>query len=458
VHSEIFRAYDIRGIVGQGIDEVLMRGIGQAVGSEVAAHGGGPVMVARDTRPSSEPLTAALIAGLRASGREVIDLGVAPTPLLYFATHQQRDISGVMVTASHNPPEYNGCKVVLNAQCLEGDQLRVIERRIRNRDLVDLPEGGYQKRDLAPAYVDHIERDVALARGLKLVVDGGNGAASVLAPALYRTLGCEVVELHCDPAGGFPDGQVPDPSRAENVRDLSAAVTAQGADLGLAFDGDGDRLGVVDSQGQFIAMDRVLMLFAADVLSRYPGTDVVYDVKCTHHLAAEIVRSGGRPLMWQCGHSRLKSKLRETGALLAGELSGHVIFQERWFGFDDAVYAGARLLELLALDPRSSADVFAALPDALGTPELVLPLQDGEPEQIMERVLALADRLDGVTVKTVDGLRAEFDGGWGLVRASNTRPALSFRFQGDDQQSLDLIQALFRRVMSKVAPGLVLPF
>jgi phosphomannomutase/phosphoglucomutase len=348
--------------------------------------------------------------------------------------------------------------VVLNAQCLEGDQLRVIARRIRNRDLVEMPEGGYQKRDLAPAYVDHIERDVALARGLKLVVDGGNGAAAVLAPALYRTLGCEVVELHCDPAGGFPDGQVPDPSRAENVRDLSAAVTAQGADLGLAFDGDGDRLGVVDSQGQFIAMDRVLMLFAADVLSRYPGTDVVYDVKCTHHLAAEIVRSGGRPLMWQCGHSRLKSKLRETGALLAGELSGHVIFQERWFGFDDAVYAGARLLELLALDPRSSADVFAALPDALGTPELVLPLQDGEPEQIMERVLALADRLDGVTVKTVDGLRAEFDGGWGLVRASNTQPALSFRFQGDDQQSLDLIQGLFRRVMSKVAPGLVLPF
>ena len=458
VRSEIFRAYDIRGVVGQGIDEVVMRDIGHAVGSEVVQLGGASVMLARDTRGSSEALTMALMAGLRASGSDVVDLGIAPTPLLYFATRYQGDTSGVMVTASHNPPEYNGCKVVLQGQTIEGDRLRGIERRIRRRDLAEQAPGGYQQQDLAPAYIEHVERDVTVARGLKLVVDGGNGAASLLAPALYRALGCEVFELHCDLAGGFPNGQVPDPSRAENVRDLSAAVGAKGADLGLAFDGDGDRLGVVDSNGRFIAMDRVMMLFAADVLSRHPGTDVVYDVKCTHLLATEILRCGGRPVMWQSGHSRLKAKLQETGALLAGELSGHVIFQERWFGFDDAIYAGARLLELLALDPRRSAEVFATLPDTVGTPELLLPLQEGEPQRIMGQVLALADRLEGVTVKTVDGLRAEFDGGWGLVRASNTQPALSFRFQGDSQESLEMIQGLFRRLMERAAPGLTLPF
>lgn len=458
VRSEIFRAYDIRGVVGQGLDEAVMRDVGHAVGSEVAQAGGRSVMLARDTRASSEALTMALMAGLRASGCDVVDLGIAPTPLLYFGTCHQGDISGVMVTASHNPPEYNGCKVVLQGQTIGGDELRAIERRIRQRDLVEQEPGGYQQRDLAPVYIEHVAQDVTVARGLKLVVDGGNGAASLLAPALFRALGCEVFELHCDLGGGFPNGQVPDPSRAENLRDLLAAVTAKGADLGLAFDGDGDRLGVADSNGRFIAMDRVMMLFAADVLSRNPGSDVVFDVKCTHLLATEILRNGGRPVMWQSGHSRLKSKLRETGALLAGELSGHVIFQERWFGFDDAIYAGARLLELLALDPRSSAEVFASLPDAVGTPELLLPLQEGEAQRIMGEVLILADRLDGVTVRTIDGLRAEFDGGWGLVRASNTLPALSFRFQGDSQESLQMIQGLFRRVMERVAPGIALPF
>jgi phosphomannomutase/phosphoglucomutase len=458
LHSEIFRAYDIRGVVGQGIDEEVMRDIGHAVGSEAADLGNRSVIVARDTRASSGALAAALITGLRASGRDVFDLGIAPTPLLYFATRYRHDTSGVMVTASHNPLEYNGCKVVLGGQSIEGDRLQVIARRIQRRGLVELPTGAYQKQDLTVDYIGHVERDVTVARRLKVVVDGGNGAAALLAPALYRTLGCEVIEFHCDLDGGFPNGQVPDPSRADNVRELSGVVTTAGAELGLAFDGDGDRLGVVDSNGRFIAMDRVLMLFAADVLSRHPGTDVIYDVKCTHLLAAEIIRSGGRPVMWQSGHSRLKAKLRATGALLAGELSGHVIFQERWFGFDDAIYAGARLLELLALDPRRSADVFATLPDAVGTPELLLPLKEGEPQRMVAQILELADRLDGVTIKTIDGLRAEFDRGWGLVRASNTQPALSFRFQGDDQEALDMIQGLFRRLMERVAPGLALPF
>ena len=456
--SDVFHGDDIRGVVGKGIDAALMRAIGQAVGTEVARLGGKAVMLARDTRPSSAGLAQAVSEGLRASGRDVIDLGVAPTPLLYFATRFQGDSSGVMVTASHNPLEYNGCKVVLQGKDADGDQLRAIERRVREGDLLDDAPGGYEVADLAALYVAHVDRDVTVARGLKVVVDGGNGPAALLAPALYRALGCEVVELNCDLDGGFPGGEVADPCRPEKVRDLAAAVCAQGADLGLAFDGDGDRLGVVDSKGVFIAMDRVLMLYAADVLSRCPGTDVVYDVKCSHLLAGEILRNGGRPVMWQSGHARLKAKLRETGGQLAGELSGHVIFQERWFGFDDAVYAGARLLELLSLDPRPSAEVFASLPDALGTPELLLPVAPGEGQRIMDQVLALADRLDGVTVKTVDGLRAEFDGGWGLVRASNTLPALSFRFQGDDQESLEMIQGLFRRVMERAAPGLTLPF
>ena len=454
----IFRAYDVRGVVGAGIDDGVMGAIGQAVANEVAELGGRSVFVARDTRGSSEALTEALVEGLRTGGCDVVDLGIAPTPLLYFATRYQGDTSGVMVTASHNPPEYNGCKIVLAGQSIAGEQMAAIQWRVLRHDLVDLAQGGYRLQDLNAAYVDHVERDVTVSRNLKVVVDCGNGAAALLAPALYRALGCEVVELHCDLDGGFPGGRVPDPSRLENVGDLIDAVTDLGADLGLGFDGDGDRLGVVDSAGRFVAMDRVLMLFAADVLSRHPGTDVIFDVKCTHLLAAEILRSGGRPVMWQSGHSRLKAKLRESGALLAGELSGHVIFQERWFGFDDAVYAGARLLELLALDPRTTAEVFATLPEAMGTAELTLSLQEGEAQLIMERVLRMTDRMDGVTVNTVDGLRAEFDGGWGLVRASNTQPALSFRFQGNDQESLEAIQGLFRRLMARVAPGLDLPF
>lgn len=457
-YAEIFRTSDIRGVVGQDIDEAVMRAIGHAVGSEASDLGDRSVIVARDNRESGGALAAALIAGLQASGRNVFDLGVAPTPLLYFATRYQGDASGVMVTGGHQSSEYNGCRIVLRGQSVEGDQLKMIAQRIQRGDLAERPNGGYWTQDLTAAYIDQVERNVTVARGLKLVVDCGNGAAAHLAPALYRALGCEVFDLHCDSEGGFRNGQVPDPSQAENLHDLSGAVTAKGADLGLAFDGDGDRLGVVDSSGRFIAMDRVMMLFAADVLSRYPGTDVIYDVKCTHLLAAEILRSGGRPVMWQSGHSRLRAKLRETGALLAGALSGHVIFQERWFGFSDAIYAGARLLELLALDSRCTADVFAALPDVTGTPELFLPLQEGEPQRIVAQVLALAGRLDGVTVNTVDGLRADFDRGWGLVRACNTRPALSFRFQGDDAESLDMIQGLFRRLMERVAPDLVLPF
>jgi phosphomannomutase / phosphoglucomutase len=457
-HLDIFRAYDVRGVVDHGIDDGVMGSIGQAVASEAAGLGDRSVIVARDTRESSSALTQALIAGVRAGGCNVFDLGIAPTPLLYFATRYQGDTSGVMVTASHNPPQYNGCKIVLAGQSIDGDRMQVIEQRVIRGDLLMRPGGGYQTQDLAETYIEHVKQDVAISRGLKLVIDCGNGSASLLAPDLYRALGCEVIELHCDPEGGFPDGRVSDPSRSENLFDLIEAVTGVGADLGLGFDGDGDRLGVVDSDGRFIAMDRIMMLFAADVLSRHPGTDIIFDVKSTHLLAAEIMRCGGRPVMSPSGHSRLKAKMRESSALLAGELSGHVIFRERWYGFDDALYAGARLIELLALDPRTTAEVFATLPEAISTPELLLPLQEGESQQIVKRILGLANRLEGVSINRVDGLRAEFDGGWGLVRASNTQPALSFRFQGNDRESLKMIQGLFRRMMEHAAPGLDLPF
>lgn len=458
VPRAIFRAYDIRGVVGTDLTAKLVRGIGYAVAAEADEAGDQAVVVGRDTRDSAPELAAALIEGLVAGGRDVIDLGLVPTPLLYFATRHQGDISGVMVTGSHNPPEYNGFKVVIGGLSVAGERIAALRERMLSGDFPG-GEGSRREADLIGAYLARVERDVAIARTLKVVIECGNGAASVLAPRLYRTLGCELVELNCDPAAGFPGGRVPDPTRPECLEALQARVRAEEADIGLAFDGDGDRLGVVDSGGKIIWPDRVLMLLSADVLSRHPGTDVVFDVKSSRHLTAEILRNSGRPVMWRAGHSPLKAKLLETGALLGGEWSGHIIFQERWYGFDDALYAGARLLEVLALDPRPSAEVFAALPEAaVSTPEYFVTLPEGEPARIMDEVLKLAGRLDGVDVKTIDGLRAEFDGGFGLVRASNTRPALAFRFEAEDEADLGRIQALFRGLMERAAPGLTLPF
>jgi phosphomannomutase/phosphoglucomutase len=457
VPAQVFRAYDIRGIVGQDLTAELAHHLGLAVGGELGEDGERKVMVARDTRPSGEELCAALVEGLREGGCDVIDLGVVPTPLLYFATRYQGDTSGVMVTGSHNPPEYNGMKVVIGGVALEGERIAALRERMLSGGSRRSP-GGYDAEDLARVYIAYVDKDVAIARTMKVVVDCGNGAASLLAPALYRALDCDVVELDCDPAAGFPNGRVPDPSRPECLESLRQRVVEEGADLGLAFDGDGDRLGVVDSSGKIIWTDRVLMLLAADVLSRHPGTDVVFDVKCSHHLAGEILRNGGRPVMWRSGHSPLKAKVRETGALLAGEWSGHIVFQERWYGVDDALYAGARLLEVLALDPRCTAEVFAALPEAIATPELMLPLAEGEAGAIMKTVLGLAQRLDGVEVQTIDGLRVQMDGGWGLVRASNTRPALTFRFEADDEPTLEKVKALFRTIMESAASGRELPF
>ena len=454
--AEIFRAYDIRGIVDRQLNVDVARAIGRAIGSEIRDLGETEAVIGRDCRASSPSLRVALTEGLEACGLEVVDLGIVPTPVVYFACNHPRRRSGAMVTASHNPPDYNGVKPVLAGESPAADGIAALRTRLLQGQLA-AGRGGYREEDLREAYMDYVEHDVALARPLELVLDCGNGSTSEIAPTLFRRLGCEVVERNCDIDGGM-EGQMSDPSVPEQLRGLGEAVRAQGADLGLAFDGDGDRLGVVDSNGGFIAADRLLMLLAADVLARNPGTDVIFDVKCTRHLAAEIRRAGGRPIMWQSGHAPLKAKLKESGALIAGELTGHLIFAERWFGFDDALYAGARLLELLALDSRPSQEVFASLPGGIATPELILPMEEGEPAEVMAAVLDLAGRLDGVQVLLIDGLRAEFDRGWGLVRASNTRPALTFRFEGDDEQALAKIQGLFRKIMAKAAPEVDLPF
>jgi phosphomannomutase/phosphoglucomutase len=458
VPEAIFRAYDIRGVVGLDLTPDLMQGIGRAVAAEAAEAGDRMVFIGRDTRPTGGGLAEALAAGLRAGGCDVIDLGVVPTPVLYFATRYQGDTSGVMVTGSHNPPEYNGLKVVISGNTLGGAGIAGLRERMLNRAFTS-GSGTYRQAELVADYVDRVEKDVAIARTMKVVVDCGNAAASGVAAELYQALSCDLVELNCDPSAGFPDGEVPDPSRPGSMENLRQCVLSEAADIGFAFDGDGDRLGVVDSSGEVISTDRVLMLLAADVLSRHPGMDVIFDVKCSHHLASEILRSGGRPVMWKSGHAPLKAKLRETDALLAGEWSGHIIFQERWYGFDDALYAGARLLEVLALDPRPSAEVFAALPaSAFSTPELFVALPEGESAEIMDMVMSQAEELKGVEVQTIDGLRVEAGRAWGLARASNTQPALVFRFEAEDQQGMDEIQDLMRGLLGQVAPDLELPF
>jgi phosphomannomutase/phosphoglucomutase len=451
----IFRPYDIRGVVGNTLTVSVMREIGRAIGSEAHDQGQQTLAVARDARESGVELSKALMAGINATGRDVIDLGMVPVPVLYFATHYLGSNSGVMVTGSHNPPEYNGLKVVIDGETLAGPRIRSLRERVERGELLE-GAGASHAQDLVPDYLERVTQDVSVARPLKVVIDCGNGCTALVAPRLYKALGCEVVELHCELKD--PPDHHPDPSRPENLQDLGRSVVAERADLGLAFDGDGDRLGVVDSRGHIIWPDRVLMLLAADVLSRNPGGDVVFDVKCSRSLASQILQYGGRPVMWKSGHSLIKAKLRETGALLAGEWTGHIMFRERWYGFDDALYAGARLLEILSMDQRSSAKIFADYPEAIATPELFLPLAEGAQYELMDRLQRHSELLVGAKLTTVDGLRAESEDGWGLVRASNTAPALSFRFEADSEQALDRIQDLYRQLLGAVAPEVKPPF
>jgi phosphomannomutase/phosphoglucomutase len=455
--ATIFKAYDIRGIVGQTLTEEAVYVLGRAIGSEAHDRDLTAVVVARDGRLSGPGFLAALSRGIRATGADVIDIGLAPTPLLYYATHALKTGTGVMVTGSHNPPEYNGFKIMIGGETLAGEGIQRLRRRIESGDLVTaVREGGYRTHAIGPEYIRRIVGDVRLKRPLKLVVDCGSGVAGVIAPELLRALGCRPVELFCEVDGRFPHHH-PDPSQPENLADLIRAVKEHGADLGLAFDGDGDRLGVIDGAGRVIWPDRQMMLYATDVLARNPGAEIIFDVKCSRHLARVIEERGGRPLMWRTGHSLIKAKMKESGAPLAGEMSGHIFFKERWYGFDDALYTAARLLEILAGQERAPAAVFADLPDAVSTPELRVDFAEGMHHAFMEKFLA-ATRFPGALLSTIDGLRADFPDGWGLVRASNTTPCLIIRFEADDAAALGRVQESFRRALLAIDPALTLPF
>ncbi len=453
----IFREYDIRGVVDRDLTPEVVRAIGQAVGSLAAERGETEVIVGRDGRLSSPALCDALKAGIRAAGLDVLDLDAVSTPLLYYATHTLGSShAGVMVTGSHNPPQYNGLKIVIDRIALHGEVIRDLRRRIETGDLRH-GHGIERSGDIRLDYIRQISEKLQLPKRLKVVVDCANAIASRTAPALLRALDCEVVELYCEVDGRFPNHH-PDPSVPENLADLQTAVREHQADIGLAFDGDADRLGVVTDAGEIIWPDRVLMPLAEEVLATHPGAGIVYDIKCSRRLTALIERLGGQPILWKTGHSLIKAKMRETGALLGGEMAGHFVHADDWFGFDDAFYAAARLLRLLAHYQGSSAEFFAAYPTGLNTPELRLDMAEGEPFAFMARLAARVDFGPGARLITLDGLRVEFPGGWGLVRASNTTPSLTLRFGADDPAALAEIQDHFRRQLLELQPDLTLPF
>jgi phosphomannomutase/phosphoglucomutase len=452
---EIFKAYDIRGIVGRTLTPDVVRVVGQALGSLAALRGRDTIAVGRDGRLSGPELLTALSEGINAAGIDVIDLGMVVTPMTYFAAQHLGTQCSVMVTGSHNPPDYNGLKMVIDGTTLSGDDIQALRARIERGDLAR-GSGTVRSEDIAPAYFDRITGDIHLARGMKIAVDCGNGVAGAFAPELYRRLGCEVFELFCDVDGHFPNHH-PDPSQPENLEDLKRRLAQGDCELGLAFDGDGDRLGVVTPAGNVIYADRQLMLFAADVLARAPGATVIYDVKSTRNLKPWIERHGGVPLLWKTGHSLIKAKMKEVGAALAGEMSGHTFFGERWYGFDDGLYAGARLLEILARHPDPAA-VLDALPNAVSTPELNIPCAEGEQHALIERLRASADFPGATDVIRIDGLRVEYPDGFGLARASNTTPMIVLRFEADNAAALARIQDAFRRVLTATKPGVALPF
>ncbi len=455
VPSSIFRAYDIRGIVGQTLTTDTAYWIGRAVGSESIANGEPGVVVGRDGRLSGPDMAQALIQGLLDCGCSVTDLGMVPTPVLYFATHVLEARSGVMVTGSHNPPDYNGFKIVIAGETLANERIIALHTRIVNDDLSH-GVGMLENVEMLDTYLEHIRNDIALAKPLRVVVDCGNGVGGVIGPRLLEALGCTVIPLYCEVDGTFPNHH-PDPGKPENLVDLIARVKSEQADIGIAFDGDADRLGVVTNSGDIIYPDRLMMLFAKDVVSRNPGADVIFDVKCTRRLSALISGYGGRPIMWKTGHSLIKAKMKETGALLAGEMSGHIFFKERWFGFDDGIYSAARLLEIISLDSRNVDQVFSAFPVSHSTPEITVEVTDENKFAIIERLQREAKWGDA-SITTLDGVRADYPKGWGLVRASNTTPMLVLRFEGDSPEDLAQIQALFREQILALEPDINLPF
>ena len=453
--SEIFKAYDIRGIVRTTLTPETVRQIGQALGSEAVARGIKAIVIGRDGRLSGPELSRALASGITQTGVNVIDIGRVPTPMTYFAAHELGTESCVSVTGSHNPPEYNGLKMVLGGQTLYGEMIQDLRRRITSAEFSQ-GTGKVRHASVRQAYLDRIVGDVKLSRPMKIVIDCGNGVAGSVAPDLFRRMGCTVTQLFCEVDGNFPNHH-PDPSKPENLVDLQRTLRETGAELGLAFDGDGDRLGVVTRDGEIIYPDRQLMLFAADVLTRNPGAEIIYDVKCSRWVAESIRHQGGRPLMWNTGHALIKTKLKETGAPLAGEMSGHMFFKERWYGFDDGLYSGARLLEILSRvnDPSATLN---ALPDAFCTPELHIHTAEGENHALLAQLQQTAKFAGAKEIITLDGLRVEYADGFGLARPSNTTPVIVLRFEADSEAALRRIQDDFRGIFRQAAPHLQLPF
>jgi len=455
IPSEIFKAYDIRGIVGKTITEEMTFKIGQAIGSEVIANGERQIVIGRDGRLSGPMLAKALADGLQAAGVDVTDIGVAPSPVVYYSSYQLGIPSCVAITGSHNPPDYNGFKIVVNGTTLSAGRIQELRQRIEQNNFSD-GAGSYTKKEVIDDYIQRITDDVKPARKLKIVIDCGNGVAGATAPQVFKGLGCEVIELFSEVDGNFPNHH-PDPSQLENLQDLIASVKEHEADVGLAFDGDGDRLGVITPNGSIVWPDRQMILFARDILERNPGSEIIYDVKCSRTLPAAITEAGGKATMSRTGHSFIKAMLKETNAALGGEMSGHIFFKERWFGFDDGVYAGARLIELLAKQTDSPQVVFDALPDSINTPELRMEFAEGEHYAFMEKLQANA-QFDDAEVSTIDGIRVDYADGFGLIRPSNTTPILVLRFEADDQTALERIQQDFKQIIQSTDAEIAIPF
>ena len=455
IPAEIFRTYDIRGIVGRTLTVPLVRDIGRALGSVGRERGAATFAVCRDGRLSGPELADALMQGLSAAGADVIDIGMGPTPLAYFAAHHLGCGSCVAVSGSHNPPDYNGLKMVVAGDALYGDDIQSLRKRIERREFAS-GNGKRSSADVLDAYVERIAGDVRLARPFHVAIDCGNGVAGMLAPRLYRRLGCEVTELYCEVDGTFPNHH-PDPAQPKNLVDLIETLRSSSCEIGLAFDGDGDRLGVVTKDGEIIFADRQLMLLAKDVLSRNPGAEIIYDVKSTRLLAPWIERHGGKATIWKTGHSLIKAKLKESGALLAGEMSGHTFFKERWYGFDDALYGGARLLEVLSKE-KDANKALKSLPNLPSTPELHWTLEEGEPHAMVAKLQAAKPFPGAQSVLTIDGVRVEYADGFGLARASNTTPVIVIRFEAESGAALERIKGEFRRALQPLKPGSPLPY
>jgi len=455
INPAIFKMYDIRGIVATDLTADTVRLVGQAFATECNKQNIKEVCIGRDGRLHSKELSVALTEGLNAGGCDVIDVGMVPTPVLYFSTHHLNTGTGIMVTGSHNPPEYNGLKMSMGGKTLYGDDITGLYNLIESADF-NKGTGNYREEALLDIYLDRIVSDVKLARPMKIAVDCGNGVAGVIATELFKKLGCEVTELFCDVDGTFPNHH-PDPSKLENLTDICASIKEHDLELGLAFDGDADRVGVIDDKQNVIWPDRQMILYSEDVLSRVPGALIIYDIKSSYNLGKEITKMGGKELMWKTGHSLIKAKMKETDAALAGEMSGHIFFKERWYGFDDGLYSAARMLEILSKKEGSASEIFNALPDSYNTPEIQINFEEGEHHVFMDKFKNTAD-FGGAEISTIDGMRVTWDKGWGLIRPSNTTPCLVLRFEAEDENSLSEVQENFRKQLLATDSSIKLSF